>query len=1043
MALSFIETQFPVSKLSKESYKERKSNSSQTLTGLGKWWGRKPLILVRATILGLLIPSSSNPARDREIFLKLLTMDDEGLLSRWKKKFTVAELGLFASGSEKDEWNEIDGDLEASRDRIKELRLGLKAVPRTDKERRTELTEQINIEVEKVNLFAQALNDFVANLQRNVFLRQPYEEQIARCDRPEQIEGPSPEAWAEINAHLGTQAANLPELVRELGQRQFGHTPRVGDAFCGGGSIPFEAARIGCEAYGSDLNPVAALLSWASLNIVGGGPEVAAQVRKAQRRIYDAVDRQVTAWGIEHRTEDVPEDNWKKLITDLDEEVLTTEDVFRLVPRADAYLYCIEVTCPETGWRVPLAPSWVIGEKSRCIGRLVPNRNTRSYDIEILSGVNDDEIAEARKGTVQNGYVVHPVLKEELKNPASIAQIRLAGRGRDPRACYHASGLRLWENDDIVPRSDDVFAERLYCIRWVTAFQREDAKGEVIWDEKKEYRAPTSHDFDREALTLDLLKDRFIKWQNTGFIPSMKIESGYNTDQPIRERGWTHWHHLFNPRQLLVLGCFVEQSLVGDFNRSEAVFSLLGVMKSADHNSKLSGWSPLVGKELVDHVFANQALNTLSNHGVRAIRHLFTSYVLSLKDAPVAASSEVLTNDSRSITHTSDIWITDPPYADAVNYHELSDFFISWVAGGISAEFPLWSRNSRRALAVTGQSENFRRSMVDCYRNLAEHMPANGAQVVMFTHQDAAVWADLALILWASGLHVTAAWCIATETDSAMKKGNYVQGTVLLILRKRVGEEEAFIDELYPLVETEVRTQLDSMMRIDDQESPNFSDTDYQLAAYAAALRVLTQYRRPGDFDIERELMRVRTANESNPVEQLIADAVKIACDHLVPRGFDTFHWKSLSPVERFYLKGLELESHGEFRSGAYMELARGFGLREYRSLLGSGEANETRLKTATEFGRRMIGGDTDDPFAASLLRQALFAIKEVTAAEGDTAPGRAWLRTELGDKYWPQRKTLLEVMKFLARLEHSIPAWEKDGTSARLLAGAVENDHA
>jgi hypothetical protein len=231
------------------------------------------------------------------------------------------------------------------------------------------------------------------------------------------------------------------------------------------------------------------------------------------------------------------------------------------------------------------------------------------------------------------------------------------------------------------------------------------------------------------------------------------------------------------------------------------------------------------------------------------------------------------------------------------------------------------------------------------------------------------------------------------------------------------------------------------MMRIDDQESPNFSDTDYQLAAYAAALRVLTQYRRPGDFDIERELMRVRTANEPNPVEQLIADAVRIACDHLVPRGFDKFHWKSLSPVERFYLKGLELESHGEFRSGAYMELARGFGLREYRNLLGSGEANETRLKTATEFGRRMLGDE--DPFSSSLLRHALFAVKEVTAAEGDTSPGRAWLRTELAAKYWPQRKTLIEVLKFLTRLELTIPAWEKDGASARLLAGAVENDHA
>jgi len=58
MSLSFIETQFPVSRLSKESYKERKANYSQTLTGLGKWWGRKPLILCRATLLGLLLSNS-------------------------------------------------------------------------------------------------------------------------------------------------------------------------------------------------------------------------------------------------------------------------------------------------------------------------------------------------------------------------------------------------------------------------------------------------------------------------------------------------------------------------------------------------------------------------------------------------------------------------------------------------------------------------------------------------------------------------------------------------------------------------------------------------------------------------------------------------------------------------------------------------------------------------------------------------------------------------------------------------------------------------
>ena len=91
-SLSFIETQFPVSKVSKESYKERKANNGQTLTGLGKWWGRKPLILVRAAILGCLMPASDNPKKDTEIFLKLLSMDEKGMESRKEKKFSVAEL---------------------------------------------------------------------------------------------------------------------------------------------------------------------------------------------------------------------------------------------------------------------------------------------------------------------------------------------------------------------------------------------------------------------------------------------------------------------------------------------------------------------------------------------------------------------------------------------------------------------------------------------------------------------------------------------------------------------------------------------------------------------------------------------------------------------------------------------------------------------------------------------------------------------------------------------------------------------------------------
>ena len=89
MQKAFIETQFPIARLSAESYKERKANNGQTLTRLGKWWGRKPLILVRACILGMLMPASNDPKKDREIFLKILTMDDDGAWQRQKGEIPV------------------------------------------------------------------------------------------------------------------------------------------------------------------------------------------------------------------------------------------------------------------------------------------------------------------------------------------------------------------------------------------------------------------------------------------------------------------------------------------------------------------------------------------------------------------------------------------------------------------------------------------------------------------------------------------------------------------------------------------------------------------------------------------------------------------------------------------------------------------------------------------------------------------------------------------------------------------------------------------
>lgn len=980
----FIERQFPVAKVSMESYKERKAGNGQTLTGLGKWWGRKPLVLVRATILGLLMPASDDPVKDREIFLKLMTMDDEGLWRRKDKSIPQARLLeelLHVPPSLRQRF--LDPDAPPDEPRLRRL---------SSKERE--------------------------ELQRLVFSRMPYSEKLQYCRRPEQIDGPSPEAWQEINAHLNTQAASLPELVEELGRRRFGHRPRVGDSFCGAGSVPFEAARLGCDAYGSDLSPVAALLTWAALNIVGGGEEVARQVQQAQREIFDAVDRQVTEWGIEHN-----EFGW----------------------RADAYLYCVEVRDPESGWMVPLAPSWVIGEKTRTVAKLVPDETNKRYVIEIHEGVSDDEMRAAREsGTVKDSRLVPPHAKDK-STPIEVIR----------------RNLRLWENDDLVPQPDDVFQERLYCIRWVETyyewkqgrkvveltkaqaealpdFKQLLESGELIEKTRRHYRAPTAADLKREQHVLDLLSERFHEWQARGYIPSRQIEPGEKTDEPIRTRGWTHWHHLFTSRQLLTLGLLKKQTIEIASTTEEKVFCELAVQRTANYNARLCSWNAHPSKEILDYVFSNQAFNTLFSYGARGFLAQNTSWFTRLNFVNLKPHSVAEPNDARQVQCDCDLWVTDPPYADAINYQELGEFFLAWYEKQIPKMFSDWYTDSKRALAVKGRDVSFTQGMVDCYKRLVEHMPENGLQVVMFTHQDAAVWADLTMILWAAGLRVTAAWCIATETDSALKQGNYVQGTVLLVCRKRTEEEAVFLDEIAHRVEAEVRRQLDSMLALEDASDPNFGDADYQLAAYAAALRVLTE-RPIEEIDPAREILRDRPKGESRPVERLIRNAVKIACDHLVPRGIERDLWKTLSPMERFYLKGLEVESHSEHRHGVYQELARGFGATDYADLLADTRANQTRLKTASEFGRRLLSGDG---FARSLVRQVLFATHQIVRSE-QTRDGLNWLKTELPD-YWSQREKIINLLDYLAALRRvsDLNHWQKDAEAAGLLAGAVRNDH-
>lgn len=108
---------------------------------------------------------------------------------------------------------------------------------------------------------------------------------------------------------------------------------------------------MGCDAYASDLNPVACMLTWGSFNIVGTDQAAQDEMTADQERLVREIDQEIRDLGIEH---------------DEDEN------------RAKVYLYCLETRCPRTGYMVPMAPSFVISRRRDVVAKLVPNHEAKS-----------------------------------------------------------------------------------------------------------------------------------------------------------------------------------------------------------------------------------------------------------------------------------------------------------------------------------------------------------------------------------------------------------------------------------------------------------------------------------------------------------------------------------------------------------------------------------------------------------------------------------------------------------------------------------------
>lgn len=159
----------------------------------------------------------------------------------------------------------------------------------------------------------------------------------------------------------------------------------------------------------------------------------------------------------------------------------------------------------------------------------------------------------------------------------------------------------------------------------------------------------------------------------------MKSDNMGNTDQPIRERGWKYWHQMFSPRQLIVHGLMHEKICELAKTNEEKIYGLLCLHRCCNWNSKLCSWGVGQARESMAQTFYNQAFNTMWNYAARGLSLLEGVFFLSIDKLPESIKSEtsIIIKDARDIEYDCDYWITDPPYADAVNYHELTEFFLA------------------------------------------------------------------------------------------------------------------------------------------------------------------------------------------------------------------------------------------------------------------------------------------------------------------------------------------------------------------------------
>ena len=712
--------------------------------------------------------------------------------------------------------------------------------------------------------------------------------------------------WSNISFPTPRSFLHNPEFLTETLE----DGPVLLDITAGGGSIPFEAGRLGFRSIANELNPVAGLILRATCEWPQRHRrELLDHYRDISNQFLIRI-RQLTAGAYpeEPQPEVKPGNQQAKR-------------------SAQTYLFARTLICPSCQGTIPLSPNWRLDSKGTGV-RVIPDITAGTCSFQIVH-----KTADQSPGTVSRAKATCPYPNCGATTPS----------GYIPQ---EAQARRL--------------GHQLYCIIYRDTWYPKTKSGAPSKRPKtaRGFRVPTPDD-DNTAEVDTKLTELAEPWERDNILPTEEVPHG--DDQRPHHYGMPKWRDMFSPRQLLAHGYCVQafHDLVDEDQDEERLdecrtaawsYIALAIDKLITHNSTLTYWDPgtnKVAQTFVSHDFgmkwsyAEMAV-TIEDLGLEWALNNVDDCLKQLiqmtgLEEPAATNgklidignppsysvppSEITIGPAQDIdlpTGSVDAIVFDPPYHNNVNYAELSDFFYVWLkrtAGyvlGDSLMGPYLTDKVNEAIASparfrqvaqgSGKSaaalatQDYEHKMAEIFRECRRVIKPDGIMTVMFTHKSTDAWDALTVALINSGFGITRTWPVRTEAESSIhiRERAAARSTILLVCRPRTTNPTP---EPWHVVESRIAEAVRA--DIPTLQDYGLSPVDQYLAAFGPALQVISEH-----WGTERAV-----SNPDRPDDEFAVtptDALQVARREVLAHRSKEIsqHWSESGgdPVTRFYI---------------------------------------------------------------------------------------------------------------------------------------------